>query len=671
MIILGITGPTGAGKTTVLNVLDEFGTVILDCDAVYHDLTEHCEPMRKELAERFGDHIFDETGALQRKVLGAYVFEDEYALEDLNEITHRYVYQAVEEAIAKAKEEERPAVAIDAIALLESGLGDLCDATVAVTADDELRVRRIMARDNISEEYARKRVEAQKPSRWFEEHCTYTLRNDGAPSEVEAQARTLFETMINKEVITMEEKEKTAGQLLREELLYKKKNGWDVVDEATEKAIHEYSEGYKVYLDKGKTERTCVDYSVELAKAAGFVEFVRGMELKPGMKVYRVNRGRAMNLAVIGSAPLDQGVSIVAAHIDSPRLDLKPSPLYEESEMAFFKTHYYGGIRKYQWVTIPLEIRGVVAKKDGTMVNISIGDQPGDPLFTIDDLLPHLAAEQSRKTLAEAIPGESLNVLMGSRPLKDDDGSDRVKLAIMNLLNERYGIVEADFISAEIEVVPAFNATDIGLDRSLIGAYGHDDRVCGYAGLKALLDLNGTPCRTAICVLADKEEIGSVGVAGMQSDFFDTFVSDLCDSQRVPLKACLEKSFCLSCDVCAAFDPNFAGVYERNNSAYINYGVGLCKYTGSRGKGGASDAGAEAVGYVRSLLDSRSILWQMAELGKVDQGGGGTVAAYMANHNIDTLDAGVPVLSMHAPFETVSKLDCYMTYLAAKAIYEG
>lgn len=467
------------------------------------------------------------------------------------------------------------------------------------------------------------------------------------------------------------EKEKTAGQLLREELLNKKKNGWDVVDEATEKAIHEYSEGYKVYLDKGKTERTCVDYSVELAKEAGFVEFVRGMELKPGMKVYRVNRGRAMNLAVIGSAPMDQGISIVAAHIDSPRLDLKPSPLYEESEIAFFKTHYYGGIRKYQWVTIPLELRGVVAKKDGSIVNISIGDQPGDPLFTIDDLLPHLAADQAKKTLAEAIPGESLNVVMGTRPLKGDDGSDRVKLAIMKLLNERYGIVESDFISAEIEVVPAFNAVDIGLDRSLIGAYGHDDRVCGYAGLKALFDLNGTPCRTAVCVLADKEEIGSVGVAGMQSEFFDTFVSDLCDSQRVPLKACLEKSFCLSCDVCAAYDPNFASVYERNNSAYINYGVGLCKYTGSRGKGGASDAGAEAVAYVRSLLDSRSILWQMAELGKVDQGGGGTVAAYMANRNIDTLDAGVPVLSMHAPFETVSKLDCYMTYLAAKAIYEG
>ena len=467
----------------------------------------------------------------------------------------------------------------------------------------------------------------------------------------------------------MEENNK--GKLLREQLLNQKKNGWDKVDEATEHAIFDYCEGYKVYLDKGKTERTCVDYTVELIKAAGFVPLERGMELVPGMKVYRVNRGRGINLAVIGSAPLDQGVSIVAAHIDSPRLDLKPTPLYEDSEIAFLKTHYYGGIRKYQWVTIPLELRGVVVLKDGSVVNVSVGGNPGDPQFTINDLLPHLGAEQSKKPLGEAIPAESLNLVVGSRPLKDDEGDGRVKLAVMQILNEKYGITEADFISAEIEAVPAFNATDIGFDRTLLGAYGHDDRVCAYAGLKAMLDLEGTPCRTAVCVLADKEEIGSEGVSGMQSAFFDTFMEDLCDSQNVPLRACYEKSFCLSSDVTAAFDPNFAEVYERNNSAFVNYGVGLSKYTGARGKGGCSDAGAEAVGYIRRLLDDRGVLWQMAELGKTDQGGGGTVACYMANRNIDTLDAGVPVLSMHAPFETVSKLDCYMTYAACRALYEG
>ena len=469
----------------------------------------------------------------------------------------------------------------------------------------------------------------------------------------------------------MEEKEKTPGQQLREALLNQRKNGWDVVDESTEKAVFDYCEGYKTFLDQGKTERACVEYAVELAEAAGFVPFERGMELQPGAKVYRVNRGKGVNLAVIGSAPLDQGVSITASHIDSPRLDLKPTPLYEDTELAFFKTHYYGGIRKYQWVTIPLELRGVVCMKDGSIVNVAVGPHPGDPLFTIDDLLPHLGSDQAKKPLGEAIPAESLNILVGSRPLKDDDGADRVKLAVMKLLYDHYGIREPDFISAEIEAVPAFNATDIGFDRSLIGAYGHDDRVCGYAALKALLDLDTVPVRTAVCVLADKEEIGSEGVSGMQSGFFETFMGDLCATQKVPLRVCLENAFCLSTDVTAAFDPNFADVYEKNNSARVNYGVGLCKYTGARGKSGASDAGAEVVAYVRRLLDDQGVLWQMAELGKADQGGGGTVACYMAKRNIDTLDAGVPVLSMHAPFETVSKLDCYMTYAACKAVYRG
>ncbi len=467
--------------------------------------------------------------------------------------------------------------------------------------------------------------------------------------------------------------EKTAGQQLREALLTQRKNGWDVVDETRSQAIFDYCEGYKAFLNRGKTERCCVDYTVELAQAAGFVPLERGMELHPGAKVYRVNRGRGINLAIVGSVPLDQGVSITASHIDSPRLDLKPTPLYEDNELAFLKTHYYGGIKKYQWVTIPLELRGVVAMKDGTVKPISVGSYPGDPLFTISDLLPHLGAEQAKKPLGEAIPAESLNILVGSRPLKDDEGSDRVKLAVMKLLYDHYGIREPDFISAEIEAVPAFNAVDIGFDRSLIGAYGHDDRVCGYAALKALLDLEGVPMRTCVCVLADKEEIGSEGVSGMQSTFFDTFVGDLCATQKVPLRVCLEKSFCLSTDVTAAYDPNFAAnlVYEKHNSAYVNYGVGLCKYTGARGKSGASDAGAELVAYVRRLLDDQGVLWQMAELGAADKGGGGTVACYMANRNIDTLDAGVPVLSMHAPFEVVSKLDCYMTYAACKAVYKG
>ena len=400
----------------------------------------------------------------------------------------------------------------------------------------------------------------------------------------------------------MEEKQKKAGELRREALFYQPKNGYDRLSTQDEADMNAYCGDYKKFLDAGKTERECVDEAVRLAEAKGFKPFTRGMAVNPGDKFYRVNRGKALMLAVIGTRPLSEGVNIGAAHIDAPRLDLKPNPLYEDAELAFFKTHYYGGIRKYQWVTIPLELHGVVALKDGSTVKVSIGGGADDPQFTIDDLLPHLGAEQSKKPLGEAIPGESLNLLIGSRPFKDDEGADRVKLAVMELLNQKYGIVEEDFISAELEVVPAFKATDIGFDRSLIGAYGHDDRVCAYACFAALLQL-GTPERTAVCMLADKEEIGSEGVTGMKSAAFDTFMEDLCESRNVPLRVCYERSFCLSADVTAAYDPNFADVYEKRNSALVNGGVGLCKYTGSRCKSGASDASAELVADVRKVLD--------------------------------------------------------------------
>lgn len=467
----------------------------------------------------------------------------------------------------------------------------------------------------------------------------------------------------------MEEKQKTPGELRRDALLYRPKNGYDRLSAGEETDMNVYCEDYKKFLDAGKTERECVDEAVRLAEAKGFRPFTRGMALQPGDRVYRVNRGKALMLAVLGSRPMSEGVNIGAAHIDSPRLDLKQNPLYEDSELAFLKTHYYGGIRKYQWVTIPLELHGVIARKDGSKLTVAIGAAPGDPMFTVDDLLPHLGAEQSKKPLGEAIPGESLNLLVGSRPFKDDEGSERVKLAILDLLNQKYNIVEEDFISAELVAVPAFKAVDVGFDRSLIGAYGHDDRVCAFAALAALLDL-GTPERTAVCMLADKEEIGSEGVSGMQGEAFEYFMECLCKAQGTDLRTCLAHSFCLSADVCAAFDPGFSEVFERKNAAYLNYGVGLCKYTGAGGKSGASDASSEVVGRIRKLLNDHDVAWQMCELGKTDAGGGGTVAKYMAKRNIDTLDAGVPVLSMHAPFEVVSKYDCYMTYRAVKAIFE-
>ena len=465
--------------------------------------------------------------------------------------------------------------------------------------------------------------------------------------------------------------DKTEYKELKKKLLSTKKNGYDRISAADLAAMDSYCEGYKKYLDIGKTERLCAAESIRMAEEKGYQPFVRGMELKTGDKVYVCNRGTGLMLAHIGKKSLEEGAQIAASHIDAPRLDLKPNPLYEESELAYFKTHYYGGIRKYQWVTIPLELHGVVILKDGTSVSVNIGADEGDPKLIITDLLPHLGQEQAKKPLGSAIPAETLNLLLGSRPIGEEDESGRVKLAVMQWLYEKYGIVEDDFNSAELEAVPAMNACDIGLDRSMIGAYGHDDRVCSYAALKALLDLEEAPEKTAVCVLADKEEIGSDGVTGMQSAAFDTFMEDLCAAQNVPVRACFEKAFCLSADVTAAYDPDYSEVYERRNSAYVNYGVGLCKYTGARGKSGASDADAETVGYVRRVFDAADVIWQIAELGKVDAGGGGTVAMYMANRNINTLDAGVPVLSMHAPYETVGKLDCYETYKGIKAIYQA
>ena len=454
---------------------------------------------------------------------------------------------------------------------------------------------------------------------------------------------------------------------LRQALLAQPKNGYAELTETQHHEMETYISGYRGFLDDCKTEREATAWTVAKAEAHGFKALVPGMDLKPGDKVYYVNRNKSILLAVMGKKSLSEGVNICASHIDSPRMDLKPNPLYEDAEIAYLKTHYYGGIKKYQWTAIPLALHGVICRKDGTCVNVVIGEQDSDPVLMISDLLPHLAADQMKKTLAEGIVGEQLNVILGSEPLTGE-GSDLVKLHMMKLLNEKYGIKETDFTSAELCIVPAGKCREVGLDRSLLGAYGHDDRVCAYASLIPMLDME-TPERTAVCVLADKEEIGSVGISGMQSQAFEYFMEILCDAQGVKLSHCFANSFCLSADVSNAFDPNFAETCDRRNNSMINYGVAICKYTGSRGKGGASDASAEAMGHVRTTLEEAGVIWQLATMGKVDQGGGGTVAAYMANRNIVTVDAGVPVLSMHAPIELVSKLDCYMTMLACKAIY--
>ena len=454
---------------------------------------------------------------------------------------------------------------------------------------------------------------------------------------------------------------------LRESLLMAPRNGYARITTEQKAEMESYCRNYMAFMDACKTEREATAWTVREAQKRGFKPFTPGMDAKAGDKIYFDNRGKSIMVAVVGTEPLSRGANICAAHVDSPRMDIKPNPLYEDSEIAYLKTHYYGGIKKYQWVTVPLALHGVVYRKDGTMVSITIGEDDSDPILMVSDLLIHLSANQMQETAAKAIKGEQLNVIMGTEPL-EGEGGDLVKLHIMKLLNEKYGLIEADFLSAELTIVPAGKSREVGLDRSLIAAYGHDDRVCAYAELDAIFNIE-TPSKTAVCILADKEEIGSVGISGMQSEAFEYFMGTLCAAQGVDLRECFANSFCLSADVSNAYDPNFPEVHDRRNNSQVNYGISITKYTGRAGKGGASDASAEVMGHVRTTLDNAGVIWQIATLGKVDQGGGGTVAAYMANRNIPTVDAGVPVLSMHAPLELVSKLDCYETMLACKALY--
>ena len=459
--------------------------------------------------------------------------------------------------------------------------------------------------------------------------------------------------------------ELTAEQL-KDRLYYKRKNGRLVSSDETLNKADEYCEGYKSFLNKAKTEREAVKAATQMAKANGFSEFCRGKAYKAGDKVYINNRGKTLALAVIGEQPVEQGVNITAAHIDSPRLDLKPNPLYEDTDLALFKTHYYGGIKKYQWTAVPLSIHGVFVLKDGTVKEVSIGENENEPKFVINDLLPHLASEQIKRPLNEGVKGEELNVLVGSHPFKDDKGSELVKLNILKLLNEKYGVTEEDFLSAELEMVPAAKSTDIGFDRSLIGSYGQNDRVCAYPALTAVLEVE-KPEKTALAILTDKEEIGSCGNTGLESDFLRFVIGDLAKMQNGDPTVALRNSKCLSADVNAGLDPTFQDVMEKKNASFLNYGVVVTKYTGARGKSGTSDASAEYVAQIRNMLDNAGIIWQTGELGKVDIGGGGTVAMFIANMGVDVVDLGVPVLSMHAPFETTAKFDVYMCY---RAMYE-
>ncbi len=455
------------------------------------------------------------------------------------------------------------------------------------------------------------------------------------------------------------------------DLLIKKENGWKK-STASKEEVFSFCDGYKTFLNNARTEREFSKEAVKAAMSQGFKPLSSFESLKRGDKVYVENRGKGLLLAVIGSESIEKGINIIGSHIDSPRLDLKPNPLYEDSEMALFKTHYYGGIKKYQWTAIPLAMHGTAVLADGCSVDIAIGDACDDVTFTISDLLPHLADEQAKKTLGKAIEGESLNVLIGSIPSENDE-KEAVKAAIMQIIFDKYGICEEDFVSAEIEFVPAFDLKDIGFDRSFVAGPGQDDRVCAYTSMQAIFEVEKCE-KTAVCILVDKEEVGSMGVTGFRSRFFEDTIAEIAalmaeNYSDLLLRRCFAASTCLSADVCAMHDPNYPSVLEKNNAAVAGGGIALLKYTGSRGKGGASDASAELMGKIRNLFNKNDVLWQVTELGKIDLGGGGTISQYVANLNIDTLDCGVPLLSMHSPYEVASKLDIYMAYKGYKAFY--
>ena len=456
------------------------------------------------------------------------------------------------------------------------------------------------------------------------------------------------------------------------------KNIWHKYSIEDEKALSELSEGYKHFLNNGKTERECIAQTVEMARQKGYRNLedviASGAELKAGDKVYFVNRDKSMYLAVIGKNNIEDGVNIIGAHADSPRLDLKPNPLYEDGEFAYFKTHYYGGIKKYQWTTIPLSIHGVIVKKNGEKIEINVGENEEDPIFTITDLLPHLAQEQMEKKLKNGIDGEDLNLLVGSIPYSEDV-PEAVKLNVLDILNRKYGITEVDFLSSELELVPAMKCRSMGFDESLVAGYGQDDKICVYTELTALVDMQEIPNRTAVCIISDKEEIGSMGNTGMESHMFDTFMAEILNKLGVNRPNLLDKVFSkskmLSADVDAGFDPIYANVSERNNAGYLGRGISLNKYTGARGKSGASDANAEFVAEVRNIFEENNIKYQITELGKVDVGGGGTIAYILANKGIDVIDCGVPVLSMHSPYEVTSKFDLYEAYKGYRAFWNA
>ena len=462
------------------------------------------------------------------------------------------------------------------------------------------------------------------------------------------------------------------GENLKEKLFKKKESGWKSLNDSQKKEVFVVSKRYMDFINVSKTEREFIKNARKLANEHGFKDIMEFESLKPGDKIYFVNREKSMYLAIIGENSIENGMNIIGSHVDSPRLDLKPNPLTEEGGLAYFKTHYYGGIKKYQWTTIPLSLHGVIVKANGEKFEVNIGEDENDPIFTITDLLPHLAQAQMEKKLKDGVEGENLSLLIGSIPYDESDCAEQVKLNILNILSQKYGITEIDFTSSELELVPQFKARSLGFDESMVAAYGQDDKVCAFTSLDAMMRLENVKT-TAVCILSDKEEIGSMGNTGMESHMFDFFISEILNKLGINRPNLLDRVFCfskmLSSDVDAGFDPLYASVSDRNNAGFLGRGISLNKYTGARGKSGASDANAEFVAWVRNVFENNGILYQVAELGKVDVGGGGTIAYILANKGADVIDCGVPVLSMHAPYEVTSKLDVWMAWGAYRSFW--
>lgn len=663
--VIGLTGQTGSGKSTVAKSLcKELSAEGIDCDQISRVIVQPGMDALQDISNTFGKEYILTDNSLNRKKLGELVFSNKDALEQLNSIMYPRIREVVTQKILACEEKGIKWIILDAPTLFEAELEPYCDKILSVVTDFEQAVHRIMERDCISKEVATARLQSQHDKQFFQTHSDFIIENNGSLEQLKTSVSEIVQKIRERKDTKMEAKE------LKEKLFCTSKHGANRVTEEEKKACDSFSKDYIAFLNASKTEREANLSALAELKKNGFVPFEPDMKLSAGDKIYVDNRGKAVIAAVIGTAPITEGVHLCAAHIDSPRLDLKQNPLYEDHDLALFKTHYYGGIKKYQWTAIPLALHGVVVLADGTKKTVNIGEDENDPVFCVTDLLPHLAQEQYKRPATGLIKGEELNILVGSMPFNTDKESEQVKLNILNILHEKYGMTETDFLSAELEAVPAFPAKELGLDRSMIGGYGHDDRVCAYPALRALTDCQN-PTHTVVVVLTDKEETGSDGNTGLCSSYLPYFLEDLADCFGAKGRHVMHASKCLSADVNAAFDPTFPDVMEQKNCAYLNYGVCVTKFTGARGKSGTSDASAEFVGTIRSILDEKNVVWQTGELGKVDGGGGGTVAAYIANLDIDTIDVGVPVLSMHAPFEVVSKLDVYMTYRAFSAFMEA